>query len=98
MAGWSLRLPAYCQLPVGSMPESMRVTVKFSGALPAEQIISQAPLPDQFDGQSLDWDVTGQKAGEDVWLAFMAPDWWAGFAKARSVARRRARARRSTSP
>jgi hypothetical protein len=67
-------------------PESMRMTVKFSGALPAEQIIGQAPLADQFDGQSLTWDVAGQKAGEDVWLAFMAPDWWAGFSKARSAA------------
>ena len=67
-------------------PESMRVTVKFSGALPAEQIIGQAPLADQFDWQSLTWDLAGQKAGEDVWLAFMAPDWWAWFSKARSAA------------
>ncbi len=67
-------------------PESMRVTVKFAGALQAEQILGQSPLADRFDGQTLSWEVTGERAGEDVWLAFMAPDWWAGFNSTRGAA------------
>jgi hypothetical protein len=67
-------------------PESLRVSVKFDGVIPAEQILGQAPPADEYDGQTLTWQWSGKDAKDNVWLAFMTPDWWAGLTAARKAA------------
>jgi len=67
-------------------PESLRVTLKFAAPLAREQILGHSPPIQKQTDTALTWEWEGQPASRDVWLAFMAPRWWADFAAARSAA------------
>lgn len=70
----------------GNTPESLRVTVQFAPALPAEAVLSYAPAAARPNLDGLTWHVENRKATTSIGVAFMAPAWWADFAAARTAA------------
>ena len=67
-------------------PESLRMTLKFSPPLPADQILSQMPAARRTDRDGFTWHWDGQRPKVSIGVAFMSPTWWRDFVAARAVA------------
>jgi len=69
----------------GNTPESLRLTASFATPLAPEQLVGEAPAPQRENTQALEWSWDGQ-TGQDVYLVFIASNWWNGLVVARSAA------------
>ncbi len=67
-------------------PESLRMTLKFSPPLPADQVLSHAPAARRTDRDGFTWHWDGQRPKTSIGVAFMSPIWWRDFAAARTAA------------
>jgi hypothetical protein len=67
-------------------PESLRMTLKFSPPLPADEILSHAPAARSVDRDGFTWHWDGQRPKASIGVAFMSPNWWGDFAAARAAA------------
>ena len=67
-------------------PESLRMTLKFSPPLPADQVVSQVPPARRTQRDGFTWHWDGQRPKVSIGVAFMSPAWWGDFAAARAAA------------
>ena len=67
-------------------PESLRMTLKFSPPLPADQVLSRAPAAQRANRDGFTWHWDAQRPKTSIGVAFMAPAWWQDFAAARAAA------------
>ena len=67
-------------------PESLRMTLKFSPPLPADQVVSQVPAARRTERDGFTWHWDGQRPKASIGVAFMSPTWWRDFAAARAAA------------
>ena len=67
-------------------PESLRMTLKFSPPLPADQVVSQVPAARRTERDGFTWHWDGQRPKVSIGVAFMSPAWWGDFAAARAAA------------
>ena len=67
-------------------PESLRMTLKFSPPLPADQVLSLTPAARRTDRDGFTWHWDGQRPKASIGVAFMSPAWWGDFAAARAAA------------
>jgi hypothetical protein len=67
-------------------PESLRMTLKFSPPLPADQVLSHAPAAGRVERDGFTWHWDSQRPKTSIGVAFMSPAWWRDFAAARTAA------------
>ncbi len=67
-------------------PESLRMTLKFSPAAPADQVLSHAPAAGRYDRDGMTWNWDGQRPKASIGAAFMSPTWWGELLTARAAA------------
>jgi len=67
-------------------PESLRMTLKFSPPLPADQVLSHAPAARRTERDGFMWHWDGQRPKTSIGVAFMSPTWWRDFVAARAAA------------
>ena len=67
-------------------PESLRVTLKFSPPLPADQVLSRVPAARRADRDGFTWHWDAKRPDTSIGVAFMSPSWWQDFATSRASA------------
>ena len=67
-------------------PESLRLTLKFSPPIPADQVLSHAPPAGRYDRDGFTWHWDYRRPDASVGVGFMSSAWWRKLLAARSAA------------